>query len=87
MKELCLAGRQLADMFGQGMRTFQAERTADVNAWRCEVAQGLGSCKSFAVAGIPSLNEFRQKIKVAQIELGHDCDFGFHSLDMHCLIW
>ena len=33
-------------------------------------AQGLGSCKSFAIAGIPSLNEFWQKkMKAAQIAL------------------
>lgn len=32
-----MAGRQLAGVFGQEVRTFQAERTADAKAWRCEV--------------------------------------------------
>lgn len=32
-----MAGRQLEGMFGQEMRTFQAGRIADANAWRCEV--------------------------------------------------
>ena len=44
-------------------------------------AQGLGSCKTFAIAGIPSLNEFWQKkMKAAQIALGYARGFGFHSL-------
>lgn len=50
-------------------------------------AQGLGSCKLFAVAGIPSLNEFwpkkKKKPRVAQIGLGHVCDFRFPSLQLH----
>lgn len=38
--ELLIEGglfRQAACEFRQGIRTFQAERTADANAWRCEV--------------------------------------------------
>lgn len=41
LKEGRLAGRQFAGVFGQGMITFQAERTADANAWRCEVGTGF----------------------------------------------
>lgn len=32
-----MADRQLAGVFGQELRTFQADRTEDANAWRCDV--------------------------------------------------
>lgn len=33
----CATGKQFKGMFGQEMRTFQAVRTADAKARRCEV--------------------------------------------------
>lgn len=75
-------------MFGQAVRTFQAERTADAEVRRCEV--GTRFRELYVICyGWNSRCErmLAEKIKVARTGPGHAGDFEFHPLDLHCLMW